>query len=90
MIDTPSPKSEAQVLLERMLGQCNRFNAIRRRLEEIRGSIAASKPAAPPVKPGAAPAPATSFFEALNMLADGNDQVADELERSVEELGALF
>ena len=83
-------KSEAQLLLDRMLAQCNRFNRITRRLLEVRGSIAAPQPVQPPVRAGAAPAPATSFFEALHMLADGNDQVADELERSVEDLGALF
>jgi hypothetical protein len=84
-------KSEAQVLLERMLAQCNRFNRLRKRLDGVRGSIAPSKGPRPPVDPaGAAPAPATSFFEALHMLADGNDQIADQLESSVDDLAALF
>ena len=86
-------KSEAQELLERMLAQCNRFNRIRKRLEGVRGSISPARAVRSPMEQApasAAPAPATSFFEALHMLADGNDQVADQLENSVEDLAALF
>jgi hypothetical protein len=89
--DASVEKSEGQQLLDRMLAQCNRFNRLRKRLDEVRGSIAPSRvnrPAAAPA--GSPPAPATSFFEGLAMLADGNDKIADELEESVEDLAKLF
>lgn len=88
-----APKSEAQQLLDRILAQCNRFNRIRQDLQNIRRSIAPI-PKRPPADvsqmPAPTTAPETSFFEALKMLADGNDKVADELELSVLELGSLF
>jgi hypothetical protein len=93
-VDKPAPaeKSEAQLLLDRMLAQCNRFNRIRKRLIEVRGSIAAPKltvqPASEPSS-GRAAKP-TSFFAGLNEIADGNDRAADELEKSVEDLAKLF
>lgn len=84
-------KSDGQLLLERMLAQCNRFNSIRRRLDEIQTSIL-PVPGSVTLQPatGDKPAPEKSFFGALRMLLDGNDQVADELEFTVDRLGKLF
>lgn len=93
-VPAAQPKSEGQLLLDRMLVQCNRFNRIRKRIESVRGSIAPNRAAvqgaAVPEQSGGAPAPVTSFFDALKMLADGNDQVADQLEATVEDLATLF
>ena len=87
-------KSDGQLLLDRLLEQCNRFNRIRQELDEVRRSIAVEKPESAAVPTAASsgppPAPATSFFEGLHLIADGNDQVADEFERAVNSLRALF
>lgn len=85
-------KSDGQALLERLLAQFKRFNRIRQELDKVRISVAPLEPPAPALaNPPAEPeTKATSFFVALRLLADGNDQVADELERSVRDLGALF
>jgi hypothetical protein len=82
------PKSEAQAVYERLLEQCNRFNRIQRRLEQVIASIAAGYSVA-----AGDNLPSTkkhSYFDGLKMLADANDQVADRMEKSVEGLAKLF
>jgi hypothetical protein len=88
----PAEKSEAQLLLDRMLAQCNRLNRIRKRLIEVRGSIATPKLSGQPASEPSSgrSAKPTSFFAGLKDIADGNDRAADELEQSVEDLAKLF
>jgi hypothetical protein len=90
---TPLPnRSEAQLLFDRMLDQCNRLNRLRKRLEQVTGWIAPARATRAVFAEGsqAIPTHATTFFDGMNMLADGNDLATDELERSVEDLAALF
>lgn len=85
-------RSEAQLLFDRLLAQCNRFNRIRKQLEQINSWIAPHghvRSVFPEASPGATTHP-TSFFDGLHMLADGNDQVAEELERTLHDLAGLF
>lgn len=87
----PAEKSPGQQLLERMLAQTARLNRIRLRLAQVQGSIAtpnlthrgSDEATGPGVK-------ATSFFAGLQLLADTNDKMLDELEEGVEDLGKLF
>jgi lysophospholipase L1-like esterase len=86
------PRSEAQLVYDRFLAQCNRFNRIRKRIDEVTGWIApagATRKGFSEGAPGISTQP-TSFFDGLYLLADGNDQIADELERSIEDLARLF
>lgn len=85
-------RSEAQMLFDRFLEQCNRFNRQRKRLDEVATLIAPSK-AQKPVFPESVPqAPINprSFFDGLHMLADGIDRAADDIDRSLEHLNRLF
>lgn len=91
----PAPdeeRSEAQMLFDRFLEQCNRLNRQRKQLDEVAGLIAPSK-ATKPVFPESVPqAPINprSFFDGLHMLADGIDRAADDFDRSLEHLNRLF
>jgi hypothetical protein len=87
----PETKSEGQLLLERLLAQGIRLNRIRKRLEEVRGSIAPSAGVgALPSKAQQPEVPATSFFAGLGLVAAFNELVTDELERTVDDLAKLF
>jgi len=80
----PPPKSEAQQKLDRGLAACNRYNDLRKRLDGVVERIAEGRiSAAAPHPPGAAPRPAKSLFAGLDMVDDGHDLVAGELERTI-------
>lgn len=85
-------KSEGQLLLERMLMQLTRYNAVRRRLEKLREQIApgGGKPAPAEAGTASSAPPASTFFGALERLAAGNDQIAGELEAVLGDLERLF
>ncbi|MGY3393463.1 hypothetical protein ACVWW6_006054 [Bradyrhizobium sp. USDA 3311] len=87
----PGPaKSRGQEILERMLGQFNRVLRIRHQLEKVRDQITPGETRPPTAARAAATGQATSFFGALDLLCDSNDELLDELERSVMEIGDLF
>lgn len=91
--EPPAPadgKSDGQALLDRALEQCNRYNRLRQRLDVVRALIAPTQARQAAAEPGPPPPPATTFFDGLAMIADGNDQVADELEQSIAALERLF
>jgi hypothetical protein len=88
--DAQATKSEGQALLDRMLAQCNRYNGLRQRLDVVCTAIAPGGPLRSTEQPVTKPAAATSFFDALRMLADGNDKVAEEFEKSIAALERLF
>lgn len=90
---SPAPaggKTEGQQLLERLLAQCNRYNSLRRQVEDVRAVIAPGARRPPAPADNRSLQPANSFFGALNMIADGNDQVADELQAAIDDLSRLF
>lgn len=91
----PAPgKSEGQLLLDQLLEQFKRLIHVRQDLEEVRLSIAplptaGSATTKVPVEAFKTQEGAT-FFTSLRLLVDGNKQVADELERAVGNIRALF
>ncbi len=88
----PAPKSGAQERYDRMRLQCNRFNAIRKRLDKVRSAIASGETARPHAEAEdvtAAQKP-RSFLAGLDALLDANDRIADMLDACVEDLAALF
>lgn len=88
----PEGRSEAQLVYDRLLEQCNRFNRIRRRMVSVTELIAPAKAKRAVFVEGGAKNPELpkSFFDGLHMLADGSDLVADEIERALDDLESLF
>ena len=83
--------SAAQALYDRLRLQCNRFNKIGRRLEQVLAQVAAGKPSRIAAEEPAAPENRPlAFFDGLSLLADANDRIAEALERRVEDLADLF
>jgi hypothetical protein len=94
--EVTSEKSEGQQMLDRMLATSNRLIAIRRRLDEVRGSVT-MRPSPPQGHSqtaggagGAGGSRSTTFFGGLNGLAEANERIAEQLSASVEDLARLF
>lgn len=89
----PEPRERArsagQALIDRFTEQSLQLQAIRQRLEAVRGVIDGGRKAteAEPVR--AKPRP-TSYFEGMSLIADFNAEVMDGLSKVVGELEALF
>ena len=86
----PGPTSEGQAMLNRMLAQCNRYTGLLHRLDKVLITIAPSGTRRSPGEPAPLPIPATSFFNALKLLADCNDKIAADLEESIGSIERLF
>jgi HAMP domain-containing protein len=81
--------SGGQALLERLLAPRNRIGRTLVRLEQVKTGIAAGRPKAE-VTPETSAGKVTSFFEALEALAEEFERLADELDASVSDLAGMF
>jgi len=88
----PVPRSAGQELLDRLLGQYNHLNDLRVRLLKVRCSIDGGKAPNPSDLSRSSPAmgQSQSFFGGLILIADSGDMIADEIEKTIADLEALF
>jgi hypothetical protein len=84
------PRSAGQSLIDRFTDQSVRLQAIRQRLEAVRGVIDGGRVALDPDAGAKSKPRPTSYFEGMSLIADFNDGVMDGLDKAVAELEALF